>query len=341
MQILLVSLLVGMQACTGCYELGLPGAVGDDPGDETNSPVDTSGEEDTGDLPPPPLCEFPEVEPNNNLAEANPIDPESWACGTLLVDDLDPIGLDYVTFEAPASGWISMWGRGETIGSAADIDMNVFVDSDFGSDLVVFERTVGSHESFGMLPIEQGDVFQVALRDAFSGNGEGYVWEFLGSMEKGAPLDWTMEEDEVRDGAATNDTFAAATQTLASGDRVFGVVGNAAGDKGDIYKIEVPEGITTIELTVEAWEYGSPLNSRIKLYRPDVIDQIETEIEDSRAANNAYRHSETWDPYISYTATEAGTWYVSVLKAGDYFGPYHWYVLSVNMEAEPIDTATP
>ena len=67
-------------------------------------------------------------------------------------------------------------------------------------------------------------------------------------------------------------------------------------------------------------------------------------IADARVASNRYRHSDTWDPYVDYivSADEPTELYVSVTKANDYFGPYHWYVLDVSITAEEIDdTATP
>jgi hypothetical protein len=348
MQIFLVTLMFVTQACTSCYNptLSIPSDDGDD--DETNDPIDTADErEETGDLPAPPLCEFEEVEPNNSTTEANAIDPEAWACGELIPDDADTLGIDFVSFPSPGEGWISLWARGESIGSAADIDMRVFVDDGDSVTSVTFERSPGTHEPLGWIPASADDEFTVSFSDAFRGAGPGYTWEFLASLEKGPPLDWNLTESEERDGARTNDRFADASLVLEDGDRVFAVMGNATSDTHDVYRIQAPEGNHLMTATLLAWEYGSPLNGWLRLYTPEVVD-IEAEIaadpgteaalSDARLASNRYISSETWDAMVEYRTSEAGEYYIQVSNAGAYFGPYHWYVLEVTFTEEaPTD----
>jgi hypothetical protein len=319
--------LVLLGAAVGCKpNIALPDQNKNDNQDPPAVDTAPPDEEDSGEpLPPPPTCPFTEVEPNNGLTEAYAITPEAWACGTLL-DDGEDRGVDFLTLEVPQDGWFSMWTRGESVGAFGDIDMAVFVNYEDGGSLVPFEDRPGSTDAYAALPLTAGDTLHVSISDYYNGAGEAYPWAFLASTLKEAPLTWTAtEEGDVAGSPGANDTLAGALQTLTHGDRLWGVLGNSRNDLADNYFLSVPAGRSTVRVEVQAWRYGSPLNAKLSLLDPG-----------GNVKRSRSYEGDSWDPIVEYTITvdEAQTWSLELVKANDYFGPYHWYVLDVSVVLE-------
>jgi hypothetical protein len=320
-------LLLIWSSIEGCYlscnsiQISLPGNPGDDGNDDGNTNTETGDSGgDTGTPPPPPPCTFPEVEPNNTLGEAFEITAEAWACGTLLSDGED-MGVDFVTFTVAEDGWLSLWGRGEDVGSFSDLSMSAWVYSEVGGDdLAIAYSSPGSSDPRLTIPVHAGDVIKASIRDQNGGTGEQYIWELLGTMEKYDPLDCTLEEDETAGGVTNNDVVARANQTLANGDTLCGVTGTS--DNGDVYRIEIPEGRTDVVLEVIAWQLGSPADITITLYDPT----------GETVSSEAYGELSTdLDPTLERTILEPGVWFVEI-ESPPAVGDLYWYGLKVTAE---------
>lgn len=343
--VLLLTFMSWYDSCVSC-----PAPQADLPSDpdatEEPDPDDTS--EDTFDIPPPEACDFPEEEFNNEPSTANEIETELWACGVLAPDaetgDVES-ATDFVVFTAPESGWISMWARGEDIGSYADLQMTVTYNR--SSDAVFVgsvKHSPGTMDPKVAVPVEAGDVIDVGIvAENFSGTDQ-QLWEFLPTILKAPPVYWNVVEDEPVDDPGSNDTNALAFQVLQSGDSVFGTLG--VGDAGDTYLIEIPEGSSTIHVDIEAYDGGSPLDSRLALsvvnedYDPS--DEDSSPYTTKASDDNGPGADLDPDPEIELDTTEDGTWRVRVTNRGTFASKFHWYVLHVTVADGPeLDSGTP
>ena len=333
--LVLLSFLSWYDSCMSCQPPDLPSGDNGEEGNTTPPPEDTA--EDTFDAPPPPPCDFPEEEPNNTPSDADAIETGLWACGVLAADAETSGGgtsaTDFVVFTVPETGWIEMWARGQDIGSYADLQMTITFNRD--SDAAVVgpkKHSPGSMDPRIALPVQAGDVIDVGISAENYAGTDQQLWEFLASLLKDPPVYWNTLEDEDVEDPGVNDTLALASQTLVDGTQVYGYLG--IDDVADIYWIDVPAGTWTVEADVEAYDSGSPLDSKLSLMRPDSTDPSGYDVAVSN--NNGREADLAPDPKVTYEVEGPATWAVKVSNAGTFSSRFHWYVLGVTLE-EVVD----
>jgi hypothetical protein len=338
----LLTFMSWFDSCVSCSapEPGLPDAS--PPATEEPDPID-SGEDNTGNPIPPP-CDFPEQEPNDWPDEADEMQTELWACG-VLAPDASSAGsesaTDFVVFTAPESGWLSMWGRGEDIGSYTNLQMNVTMNRSTAPQFLgTVQHSPGTMDPKVTIPVDAGDVIDVALSgENFEGTDQ-QLWEFLPTILKEAPVYWNVvEAEDVSDPGANdrNDTDPSELQLLVTGDSIYGVLGQ--GDDADVFLFEVPEGGAEIEVDVEAYDAGSPINAKLAILRED--EEAPGTLKQIRSNDNGREADLAPDPRIVHDATVGGLWRVRVTNVGTFASEYHWYVLHVRVSPTDGDTGTP
>jgi len=326
--LVLLSFLSWYDSCMSCAPPDILGDV-DDP--DPDPPDPDTGEEETGDIPAPPACDFPEEEPNSTKSDADEIETELWACG-VLAPDSDEGGVesatDWVTFTVPETGWLRTWARGEDIGSYADLQISFWVDGEAGETFVgTVKHSPGTMDPRATVPVQAGDQVHVGIvAENFSGTDQ-QLWEFLATTLKEPPVYWNKLEDN----SAGNDGLDDAFQIIESGDWVLGTMD--VGDSVDSYLIEVPDASTTVHVDIEAYDYGSPLDSRLVLHEPDAEEDSGYAVAGSN--NNGPGADLDPDPEVVVDTLNDGTWVVRVHNAGTFYSPYHWYVLRVTLSDGP------
>jgi hypothetical protein len=327
--LVLLSFLSWYDSCMSCDPPPIELDGLDDPSTEEPPPEDSG--EDTFVAPPPPACDFPEEEPNSTKSDADEIETELWACG-VLAPDSDEGGTesatDWLTFTVPESGWLRTWARGEDIGSYADLQMSFWVDGEAGEVFVgTVKHSPGTMDPRASVPVQAGDQVHVGIvAENFSGTDQ-QLWEFLATTLKEPPVYWNKLEDV----SSSNENVADAFQVIESGDWVFGAIG--VGDSVDSYLIEVPDASTTVHVDIEAYDYGSPLDSRLTLLEPDSSEESGYAVADSN--NNGPGADLDPDPEVIVDTVNGGTWVVRVHNAGTFYSPYHWYVMRVTLSDGP------
>ncbi|MDG1478947.1 MAG: hypothetical protein P8R54_05115 [Myxococcota bacterium] len=305
--------MMGCRAFVGCAG-DLPS-----PPDQTE-PIDTAPEvvdtADTGpvDTGPPPLCEWPEEEPNSTLGQAQELPMETWGCGTL-----ETAGdFDIFRFSLESAGWVKVWVRGQDLGTSSNLQLTLDDASYDYTTLVT--SSPGSLDPILVFPVEEPNTFYATIADQFYGYGEDYIWQIIASEAK-APVLWTGSEVEPNDGIQDG-------LLIETGDRMFGLID--AGSDADWFLVTLPEGVeSVVTARIEAWNYGSPINARISLY-----DGSESRVATSAIGVNSY----DLDPILTYEAdadaTAEGTvWGIKVEpREGSGGGLAYWYVLEVMVE---------
>ena len=79
----------------------------------------------------------------------------------------------------------------------------------------------------------------------------------------------------------------------------------------------------TIQIKVEAWNFGSPADVYVEVYNPDQV------LKKSRDYGD---YSYDLDPAFQYTTTTPGNWYLRVKESHDAGGPLYWYVMQYDLE---------
>lgn len=339
----LLTFMSWYDSCVSCSapEPGLPG--GNAGATEEPDPVD-SGDSNTGNPPPPP-CDFPEEEPNDWPDEADEIETELWSCGVLAPDagsEGSESATDFVAFTVPETGWLSMWARGEDIGSYANLQMNVTLNRTSSANFVgTVQHSPGTSDPRVTIPVEAGDVVDVAMSaENFAGTDQ-QLWEFLPTILKEPPVYWNTTEDEDNADPGSNDANADASQLLLTGDSVYGLL--AQGDDADVYLFDVPEGGGTIEVDVEAYDAGSPIDAKLFLLRddPDAEPEAANPFIQVRSNDNGRAADLAPDPRIVHDTDIDGRWRVRVTNVGTFASDYHWYVLHVTVTPTSDDTGSP
>ncbi|MFT5682616.1 MAG: hypothetical protein ACI8RZ_003538 [Myxococcota bacterium] len=305
--------MMGCRAFIGC--------AGDLPviPDETD-PVDTAPDEtdtaDTGpfDTGPPPLCEWPEEEPNSTPGQAQELPMETWGCGTL-----ETAGdFDVFRFTLEQESWVKVWVRGQDLGTSSNLQLTLDDASYDYTTLVT--SSPGSLDPVLLFPAEAANTFYVTIADQFYGYGEDYIWQIIASESK-APVLWNGSEEEPNDGIQDG-------QFIESGARIFGLID--AGSDADWFLMELPDGVeSVVTARIEAWNYGSPINARILLY-----DNSESYITSANIGATSY----DLDPVLTYTfdgvtKEESNVWGIKVEpRDGTGGGLAYWYVLELTVE---------
>lgn len=310
MVLLIGTVSLGLYGCKSC--------IGDLPSDNPDDPTDTAkedtaeedtAEEDTGPAPP---CAVPEVEPNNTLGAAQDLPLEEWACGVLTTKG----DFDYFRFTTEKAGWVKVWVRGQDIGSSSDLQLALTDPADDYS--FVSTTSPDSLDPLVLFYADRPGTFYVNVADQYYGYGDDYIWEMIASAAK-EPLVWSDEELE------PNDILADATPVV-SGDTYFGIV--SSGSDNDWFTLSLPEGESTITARILAWEYGSPLLSRLRLYDPSTEKVLD--ISQGNDVSEA-------DVMLTHKTSTSGPWGLLVTSRTNSGGSgAYWYVLEITVETIPL-----
>ncbi len=303
-----VALLALFGGCRGCQSCtpDLP--------DDTDDSSDTgdTGDEDTGDTGEiaEPLCDVPEVEPNNTGADATPLPMEQEGCG-FFESVLD---LDYWDFTLEREGWLQVRVDARTLGSFAHPQL--LVESEVSGESAAITYA-GSEDALLLFPALPDDYTALLVDDGGQG-GEEYFYEIVASQAK-EPLYWSL--DEVED----NDTIGGA-QELESGDELFGFIGDNRDQ--DWYRVDVPAGKHTLILDIDAWEHGSAARTKIVVYRGDRADEAEV-IERFVVGEEGWEP----DPWGEVSSPGDETLWLQIQDKHNQSGRTCWYRLEVELEA--------
>ena len=312
----------GCTSCTGCQPQ-LPADVNNtdnaQPANEPDNTDDTGA--DTGDsgFEPPP-CPIMEIEPNDSYAEGQLVVLEKWICGDFYKEfDLDNYGFVY----PEEDGWLKLWARGQDIGSLSDLLITVNQDLNTAVSFAQMDST----DPLMIIPVTNADVIFATLQDQYGGYGENNFYEFLISQVK-APVEWNTEE---QDDFGSNNSPAGANP-IEDGTRLFGRT--ATNTDTDWYKFSTQAGVsTTIELSITAFQEGSPLDAIIYLYPEGAFSSSSTPYVAVR--NNGTDVANNLDPILRYTTSQGGEWAVLIKNNASGGSDFHWYVLDVSItEAE-------
>lgn len=292
----------------GCNCRGLPEDTSDteEPVDETADTAPDTGVE--------PRCGWPEVEPNNQLADANELPLETWACGRF-----DTVG-DGDQWRATTTddGWLNVRIRSQAIGSPAD--PMLIITAPGGS---VLERVTDdqSRDVTLMFPAPAG-VYAVLARDRNGQGGDAYDYDLLASLGK-APLEWSLVEP-----LASNDARLDATP-LPLGARLFGFI-DAPLDN-DWYRVDVPPGRRSLDVRIEAFAFGSPADTQF------LVNNAAGNVLPNCSVNGClFRSGPTGerDPVATLISQGDESLYLRVSEQASRGGAAYWYVISVE-EVEP------
>ena len=310
-----LSILFACSACLSCFEIPIDDSEEQQPSSEPSEdspPEDTA--EDTAenfDLPP---CPVMEVEPNGTYDDAQYIPMETWFCGEFS----EPVDLDVFDFDFPEEGWLKVWIRAQDLGSTAD----TLVSIKNGTNTALSTFNGESTDPLLVVPVKEAMTISAAIQEQYNGFGENHFWEALFTQVK-PPIEYNMIETEESNNGMVEG------QLVESGDRVFGTIENNY-DR-DWYLLELPEGTHNLTLSVEANQFGSPIDAMIYLYPPEAL--IDPEASYAKYRNHGLNPNST-DPYLTYTTSQAGTWGIQIKTFNNSGSDFYWYVLDVHVELQ-------
>ena len=310
-----LSLLFACSACVSCVELPLDKSEEQQPSNEPaedSPPLDTA--DDTAENFDPPPCPVMEIEPNGTYDDAQYIPMETWFCGEFS----EPVDLDVFEFDFPEEGWLKVWIRAQDLGSTAD----TLVSIKNGSNTALSTFYGESTDPVLIVPVKEGMTISAAIQEQYNGFGENHFWEALFTQVK-PPIEYNMTETD-----ASNNGMADG-QYVESEDRVFGIIENNY-DR-DWYLLELPEGTHKMTLSIEANQFGSPIDAMIYLYPPEAL--IDPETSYTKYRNHGLNPNST-DPYLTYTTDKAGTWGIQIKTFNNSGSDFYWYVLDVQVELQ-------
>lgn len=318
----MVLLLSACQGCAGCFTPNL-GQNNSQQNNNNSSNDDGDAGDDgggvgggTGGLTDPPPCDIPEEEPNDSRSEAQVLPAENWACGFISQQG------DVETFTTAAAddGWMTVWARGAAFGSTADLQ--VFLEDLDDNDVRAGQSWMpGSTDALLTVPVVAGSEWLIQVVDEQGTYSDSHEWQLIATLDK-PPVEWDFSEDE---SAGNNGIWSGAA--LEDGDVVYGTLDR---NDQDFWTFEVPEGRSQIYVRVHAWNFGSPADTQVTLYRPD--ESVERR---KTTGETSYDR----DPLINdRTVYEAGTWALKVDLNGAGGSPLYWYTVEFGLENTPPDT---
>ena len=109
----------------------------------------------------------------------------------------EDLAIDFLTFTVPETGWLSMWTRGQDIGSSSDLQMNPTVYRDDEPIVVgTVEHSPGTLDPKVTFPVLAGDEVSVSISSQNLSASDQQIWEFLATILKEPPVYWNRVEDE-------------------------------------------------------------------------------------------------------------------------------------------------
>jgi hypothetical protein len=280
---------------------------------EDSGRKDTQGE--TGervDTGPPPLCGFPETEPNYPVYETLPM--ETWACGSFGEEgDHDSFRVDVA-----AGGWYRLVVECENRGSSADPALQVSFDGDEDGNVLAFESYLSEDPGL-VFRAESAGSFVFYTYEETKLYGEDYTWYLLFSETK-QPVTWDVSETEPDDDMGTANSV-----TLPS---VYWARIDEPADE-DWYHVTVPtpaEGNTiAVDADVTAFTEGSYANLTLDFY-----DVNGTLLSTKYAGDNDY----DLDAHATKKLDPGEYWIRAYDASQNFGGMFYWYTLSLSLVEE-------
>ena len=303
-------LLVG---CRGC-KVALPPSnnntkedseTPDSPGEESTPTDDSTPPESQ----PPLFCDVQELEPNNTVSTPQVMPMEKWICG-----HIDTVAdADFYSFTTTEPGWVTIEVLAAAKGSSADMVLSL-TDTD---------RSVGVYDSYLStdprisFPADEPGTYVGWLSE---GNpllsGEEYAWYFRASISKPA-LGWSRTEVE------PNGNTQDKAEEFTIDERVFAIIEDS--EDTDWYHIVTPETATAIILDVDAFRYGSPMDTTMI-----IRDAAGTLIKRVYSGEIDY----DFDPHVEIKTEGSQDWYVQIFNPAEKGSRFPWYTLSITAEYE-------
>lgn len=311
---LFVLFLISCKGCMSCWVMPpLPQVDPSDAKSDTGEVEEEEEPEDTGDTADPPPyvgCTWPEDEPNNYVTAPNELGMEEWACGVLDT----AFDNDYFTFDVDSDAWLRVWLRGSEI--LTNADPRAFVLDERGEFTATLEDGYLTSDIDNTFKLDEPRTMYLAVLEQNGLFGDDYEWEMRVSVVK-PPTTWNAEEVEDNDSTAT-------ANVIEDGTRIFGRVEYIS--RYDYYSLTIDDEKSAVDLELEAFRFGSPLNAEVVVRDPAGEELVRT----------AYSGSSP-DPQVSFTAMDPGEYIVRVGSCcEDDSGPSHaglpyWYVLSTTV----------
>ena len=314
-------------ACNACISCAPDLPLDDQNQDSKDNQNGDSGKSDSGDTAtdtaPPNPCPVMEEEPNGDYDRAQVVQMEKWICGTFDEASESAADLDVYSFTTSETGWVKMWIRGEELGSSADLMLTLKI----GNETAISTFSPGTTDPMLVVPLEANTHVFAAIQDQFNDFGDNLFYEALFTTVK-PPVEYNTTEEENLDNSSSNDGLSSA-QELEPNDRVFGTISNNF-DR-DWYFVDLPAGEQTLQLTVEAHYYGSPIDLVISLYPPETF--TDSSVGPVRVRNGGL-YSSSYDPYLEYNIENGGKWGILLESNTDTGSDLYWYVLDVKSVVE-------
>ncbi len=317
-----IASMLACKACASCMP-GLP----DDMESTTDSADTAQDEQETADThwedtSPPPPCDIPEVEPNDNLNESYEIERELWTCGTFS----EEFDFEWMTFPASDAEWYEVLVSAEDMGSPANVTL--WVSDDAMTEFAMVTGNRYTSDPWLVFPSLGADSYYLYIFEDDGLYGDDYEWKLRVSETK-MTLDWDMEEQEPNDSP-----FEALS--MEDGQTVFGTL--TTSNDMDWYHVNIPDDKSTIVFQVEAYGSGSPANTRLILYTDaavstDTADPFDT-VDDWVARAFSDESDYDRDPRMEYSVSDPGDYYMVLKEAEGLGSELYWYTMSLSIEQE-------
>lgn len=252
-----------------------------------------------------------ETEPNNTPATANPI-----ALGDTAIGEVNPFGdEDFWSFTAAAGTLISVDVDAWEFGSPLDPTLELIASD--GVTSLAFNDDWDGLDSRISYQIPTTGTYYLALRGYAGSGGPGYFYS-INTRTFTCPT--IAAEAEPNDSPGT----ARAVTLGGTGDGVICPTADS-----DYWSFTAPAG-TILDLDVDAWDLGSPLDANLTLLAGDGVTVLA--FNDNRGGP---------DPRIEFTVPSTGTYY-AVVRTYWEGGDLHTYTLRFNTIApgpgDPVTT---
>ena len=261
-----------------------------------------------------------EDEPNNTPEDSTHLPLELLGCG----NHAHGLDADLWDFDVPGATWISIRIDAGTIGSRLDPALTLVSDGSQAAQALERPQSLDINLVFPTV----ADHFTALLTPAHAvAEGEEYFYEMRVSEVK-EPLLWNGTENE------PNDLLVEA-RPVNHGDVLFGDMKDAFDE--DWFLIEVPAGKHTVTVDVDAWEYGSAANYRMRFFPEGIAGQV-VDADPAFAEAGDTVLTDEWsdgDPYGVYESQGSESLYFKIHEFPDNrHGAAYWYVVNVTVEGD-------
>lgn len=330
-------LLILASGCRGC---GCTPDLPDVPDDAEEDTATTDSEDteetaETGETVEADPCLFYEVESNNTLSEATPIDLHKLGCGEFG----SPADPDYWSFvlteDAPldcVGWWLAVTVEHQRIGSFGDASLTL--SSGSGEAALVLDMTEHLDPEL-VFPAVADTYTALIAEETGQGDKQGYGYELLVTTDK-PPVCWDSVEDDENNNASDAAEYLDFEQVDTAGASFeTSVLGwNAALTDQDWYTFIVPDGRHTVTLDIDSASYGSAAVFKLVVEKCPWSWSTGSCIEPLEWFTTVWVNEDDWekDPYAEFASDGDELWSVRPAEVYDRSGHAYWYLLTVGLE---------